>query len=152
VIGGNKQCDYITKEDVSAPAVSAKAAMLTCAMDAVEDRDIAVVDIPNIFAQTVVSEQDEEHRVIVCIRGPLFDILVSIAPDVFGPYVSTNKGVQKILIVECLSTVYGTMVAALLYYKKFVKSLTKRGSNSTIQWVRSQQNCEWKANHDLLPR
>ena len=31
------------------------------------------------------------------------------------------------LIVECLNAVYGTMVAALLYYKKFVKSLVKEG-------------------------
>ena len=55
------------------------------------------------------------------------DILVSIAPDVYGPYVSMNKSGQKVLIVECLNAVYGTMVAALLYYKKFVKSLTKQG-------------------------
>ncbi len=127
VIGGNKQCDYITKEDVSSPMVSAEAVMLTCIIDAVEYRDIVVVDIPNAFAQTVVSEEDAEHRMIVCIRGPLVDILVSIAPDVYGPYVSTNKSGQKILLVECLSAVYGTMVAALLYYKKFVKSLTKKG-------------------------
>ena len=38
-----------------------------------------------------------------------------------------NKSGQKMLIVECLNAVYGTMVAALLYYKKFVKSLTKQG-------------------------
>ena len=99
--------------------------MLTCVIDAQEDRDVAVVDIPNAFAQTIVSEEDAEHRVIVCIRGPLVDILVSIAPNVYGPYVSTNKTGQKVLIVECLNAVYGTMVAALLYYKKFVKSLTK---------------------------
>ncbi len=65
--------------------------MLTCVIDAAEDRDIAVVDIPNAFAQTVVSEKDAEHRVIVCIRGPLVGILVSIAPDVYGPYVSNVK-------------------------------------------------------------
>ncbi len=29
--------------------------------------------------------------------------------------------------MECLKAVYGSMVAALLYYKKFVKSLTKKG-------------------------
>jgi hypothetical protein len=51
--------------------------------------DIAVIDIPNAFVQTVV--EDKEHRVIVCIRGPLVDILVNIAPEVYGPYVSTNK-------------------------------------------------------------
>jgi hypothetical protein len=127
VIGGNKQHDYITKEDVSSPTVSAEAVMLTCIINAVKDRDIAVVDIPNAFAQTVVSEEDAEHRVIVCIRGPLVDILVSIAPDVYGPYVSTNKSGQEVLMVECLNAVYGLMVAALLYYKKFVKSLTKKG-------------------------
>ena len=55
------------------------------------------------------------------------DVLVSIAPDIYGLYVTTNKKGQQVLIVECLNAVYGTMVAALLYYKKFVKSLVKRG-------------------------
>jgi hypothetical protein len=92
-----------------------------------EDRDVAVVDIPNAFVQTVVNEEDAEHRVIVCIRGPLVDIMVSIAPDLYAPYVTTNKSGQKVLIVKCLNAVYGTMVAVLLYYKKFVTSLTKQG-------------------------
>ena len=108
------------------PTVTAEAVMLTCVIDAQEDRDSAVVDIPNAFVQTVVDEEDADHCVIVHIRGPLVDILVSIVPDVNGPYISMNKSGQKVLIVECLNAVYGTMVAALLYYKKFVKSLTKR--------------------------
>ena len=83
VIGGNKQCNYITKEDVSSLTVSAEAVILTCVIDAAEDRDIAVVDIQNAFAQTVVSEEDAEHRVIVRIRGPLVDILVLIAPCIW---------------------------------------------------------------------
>jgi hypothetical protein len=117
VIGGNKKCDYITKEDVSSPTVTAEAVMLTCVIDVQDDRDIAVVDIPNAFVQTVVYEEDADHCVIVCIRGPLVDILVSISPDVYGQYVSTNKSGQKVLILECLNAnaVYGTMVAALLY-------------------------------------
>jgi hypothetical protein len=52
---------------------------------------------------------------------------VSIAPDVYGPYVTTGKAGQKVLLVQCLNAVYGTMAAALLYCKKFVKSLTKQG-------------------------
>ncbi len=101
--------------------------MLTCVIDAQEERDVEVVDIPNAFVQTVVSEEDAEHHVVVRIRGPLVDILVLMAPDVYGPYVSTNKSGQRVLIVECLNAVYGSMVAALLYYKKFVNSLTKKG-------------------------
>jgi hypothetical protein len=127
VIGGNKQCNDINKEDLSSLTVYAEAVMLTCIIDAVEDRDIAMVGIPNAFAQTVVSEEDAEHRVVVCIRRPLVDILVLIAPDEYGPYVLINKSCQKILMVECLNAVYGTMVTTLLYYKKFVKSLTKKG-------------------------
>ncbi len=37
VVGRNKQQDYITKEDVSSPRVSAKAVILTCVIDALED-------------------------------------------------------------------------------------------------------------------
>ncbi len=56
----------------------------------------------------------------------MVDILVSIAPDLYGIYgVSTNKSGQKVLIVEYLNAVYGTIMAALLHYKKFAKSLTK---------------------------
>ena len=40
VFGGNKQRDYITKENVSSPTVSAEAVMLTCVIDAVEGRDV----------------------------------------------------------------------------------------------------------------
>jgi hypothetical protein len=125
VVGGNKQRDYITKEDVSSLTVSAEAVMLACVIDAVEMRDVAVINVLNEFVQTAI--EDEEHRVIIRIRGTLVDILVSIAPEVYVPYMSTNKNGQKVLLVQYLNAVYGTMVAALLYYRKFVKSLTKQG-------------------------
>jgi hypothetical protein len=80
--------------------------MLTCVIDALEDQDIAVINIPNAFVQTVI--KDEEHHVIVHIRGPLVDILMSIAPDVYGPYMSTNKAGHWVLLVQCLNSVYGT--------------------------------------------
>jgi hypothetical protein len=86
--------------------------MFTCVIDAVKGKDVAVVNVPNAFVQTVVD--DEEHSIIICIRGPLVDVLVSIAPEVYGPYVSTNKSGQKVLLMQCLNAVYGTMVAALL--------------------------------------
>jgi hypothetical protein len=68
VVGGNKQRDYITKEDVSSPTVSAEAVMLTCVIYTYENCDVAVIDIPNTFVQTVV--EGEEHHMIVRIRGP----------------------------------------------------------------------------------
>ncbi len=125
VAGGNKQQGYVTKENASSPMVSSEAVMLMCVMDAIKKRDVAVVDIPNAFIQTVV--EDEKDRAFIHIRGPLVDILGSIAPDVYGPYVMVGKKGEKQSLVQCLTALYGTMVALLLYYKKFVKSLKLNG-------------------------
>jgi hypothetical protein len=52
VAGGNKQRDYISKEDASSPTVATESVLLSCIIDAEEERDVAVVDIPNAFVQT----------------------------------------------------------------------------------------------------
>jgi hypothetical protein len=52
--------------------------------------------------------------------------MVSIVPDVYGPYVMVGKKGKKQLLVQCLTALYGTMVVLLLYYKKFVKSLKSK--------------------------
>ena len=53
------------------------------------------------------------------------EILVDIAPDVYGPYVSENKKGEKVLLVQCMNALYETKVASLLFYKNFVTSLKK---------------------------
>jgi hypothetical protein len=100
VIGGNEQGNYIIKEDTSSPTVSTEAVVPICAIDALEERDIAVVDITNAFVQMLV--EDEKNHVIVHIRGHLVDILGNIAPDVHGQYVSFNMSGQKVLYFKML--------------------------------------------------
>ncbi len=95
--------------------------ILTSLIDAEEDRDSATIDVPNAFIQTVV--EDKKKRVIVRIRGMLVDILVKIAPEVYADYVTIDKKGNKQILVECLNAIYGTMVAALLYYQKFTNTL-----------------------------
>jgi hypothetical protein len=46
---------------------------------------------------------------------------------VYKSYVSRDKKGMKQLLVQCQNALYGTMVASLLYYRKFVKSLTDIG-------------------------
>ncbi len=60
-----------------------------CAIDANKNRDVAIVDILNAFIQTIV--EDDKDKALICICGPLVDILVSIAPNVYGPYVTVGK-------------------------------------------------------------
>lgn len=55
------------------------------------------------------------------------DMLVKIAPEVYGPHMTTDKRGNKQLLVECLNALYGTMVASLLYYQKFTNILKENG-------------------------
>ncbi len=86
---------------------------------------MAIVDIPNAFIQTVM--EDDNNKVVMRVRGYMVDVLVKVAPEVYGPYVLTNKRGRKQLLVECLNAIYGTMVASLLYYRKFTRSLRTQG-------------------------
>ncbi len=64
---------------------------------------------------------------VIKIRGVLVDMLLEIAPDVYGPYVTLDKNGIKQLIAQCLNALYGTMVASLLYYYKFQKTVERNG-------------------------
>jgi hypothetical protein len=100
---------------------------LTSIVDAKEGRDVATVDIPNAFVRTVIKDAEKDYRVIVRLRRKLVELLMEIAHNVYGPYVHKNKKGEKVLLVQCMNALYGTMVASLLFYKKFVTSLKKQG-------------------------
>jgi hypothetical protein len=123
--GGNKQRDYISKEDASSPTIATESVILSCIIDAEEERDVNVVDIPNAFVQTRI--EDKKNMVIIKLCGILVDILVEMAPDICKSYATTDKKGVKQLLVQCQNALYGTMVASLLYYRKFTKSLTEIG-------------------------
>jgi transposase-like protein len=84
-----------------------------------------VIDIPNAFIQTRVD--DPKDRVIIRMRGVVVDWLVKTAPEVYGPFVTKDKKGNKVLLVECWNAIYGTMIAGLLYYRKFSESLAEQG-------------------------
>jgi hypothetical protein len=119
--GGNKQRYYLTKEDSSSPTVATESVLLTLIVDADEKQDIAIVDIPNAFIQTRV--QDKKDWVIIQIRGVVVEWLTKIAPEVYTQYISADRKGVKMLLVECMNAIYSTMIAGLLYYRKFAASL-----------------------------
>jgi len=95
--GGNKQQGYINQEDASSPTVLTKSMILTSMINAIKERDIAIIDIPNTFIQTEVMNKNK--RVIVCICGMLVDILVKVAPDIYKDYVKINSKEEKQILV-----------------------------------------------------
>ena len=51
-----KQRAYIAKEESTAPTVSTEAVFLTAVIDALESREVAVLDIPGAFMQADIDE------------------------------------------------------------------------------------------------
>ena len=49
VAGGNKQRGTIDKEDAASPTAALESVLLKSTIDAAEERDFAVIDIPNAF-------------------------------------------------------------------------------------------------------
>jgi Reverse transcriptase (RNA-dependent DNA polymerase) len=122
---GSTQREYINKEDTTSPTALTESILITATIDAREKRDIMTTDIPNAFIQTNMDINSKE-KVIMKIRGSLVDILVSMDPTTYNEYV-TQEGNHKVLYVQLLKAVYGTLQAALLFYKKLKKDLESIG-------------------------
>ena len=85
---GIKQRSYIPKGDASLPTVSTKAVLLTCIIDAGENRDVSIIDITNAFIQMLL--ENENDKAFIVIRGILVDILFYIYPH-YKLYVTRDK-------------------------------------------------------------
>ena len=96
--GGNKQNGFISKEEASSPTVLTDTVLLSYVIDAQEHIDVATIDILNAFIQTRVEKIKDMETIIV--QGTLVYVLVEIAPDIYGPYVSTDKKGVKTLILR----------------------------------------------------
>jgi hypothetical protein len=127
VYNGKPTREWLSKEDSASPTASLEGIMLTTVIDAKENRDIMTADVPNAFVQTPMPEtKDGEARIIMKITGVLVDLLVEMAPEIYGNFVVYEKN-KKILYVEVLKALYGMLVSALLWYKKFREDLEKIG-------------------------
>jgi hypothetical protein len=120
VAGGNKQRDYISKEDASSPTAAPKSILLISVIAAEERRNVAIVDMPNVFIQTRVEREGD--KVIIHVRGYLVDVLCKIWPD-YEEYVTVNSRGKNQLLLQCKNAIYGSIIASLLFYNKFCKTL-----------------------------
>ena len=118
---GRKQRENSNKEDATSPTVALESVMITSVIDAYERRDVAVADIPGAF---LTADMDEVVR--MCLRGRLAELMVKAAPNIYSKYVTIEKGVT-VLYVTLQKALYGTLKAALLFYKRLVKDLESYG-------------------------
>eukprot|EP00978_Attheya_sp_CCMP212_P031313 scaffold117901_cov29-Attheya_sp.AAC.1 len=115
---GRKQREHTTKEEASSPTVAIESLVLTCVIDAKEKRDVlAVVDIPGAFMQV-----DMDKLVHMKLEGKMAEIMVRIDPTLYKQFVIIENG-RKVLYVELKKALYGTLRAALLFWRRLTEQL-----------------------------
>jgi Reverse transcriptase (RNA-dependent DNA polymerase) len=108
-----KQRAYTACEDAASPTVATESVFLTTVIDALEERDVAMIDVPGAFMQA-----DMDELVHVHFTGKMVDLLLEIDPEMYGPFV-VREGKEKMMYVELLKALYGTVHAAQeLFWEK----------------------------------
>ena len=55
------------------------------------------------------------------------DLLLDIDPELYGPFLTTEKKGKKVLIVKCINAIYLMVVDILIYYNNFLKTFKSTG-------------------------
>ena len=83
--------------------------MLSCVIDAKERRQVMTCDVPGAFMQA-----DIDEIVHVRLEGQLAELLAKVDPELYTPYLVTEKG-KTVLYVQLEKALYGTLLAAMLF-------------------------------------
>jgi hypothetical protein len=118
---GRKQRIYKTKEETSAPTVSVESLFLSCVIDAKEHRKVVTCDIPGAFMQANIDEV-----VHIKLEGPLAQLLTKVDPELYTKFLST-EGKKDVMYVKLNKALYGTLQAALLFWKDLSGYLQREG-------------------------
>ena len=118
---GRPQQAYIPQEDARAPTVSMEAVFMTAVIDAMENRTVAVVDIPGAFMQA-----DMDPGVYMRIDGAMAELLMEVDYDMYHPHMVMEKG-KPVIYVELLKALYGTLRAARLFWETLSGKLQEWG-------------------------
>jgi len=110
------------KEDTSSPTLSIEAMVLSCAMDAKENRYIVVSDIPGAFLHT-----DMEDNVHMLLEETVAEMIIKLDLKIYRKHKWYNKQGKPMLYVQLKKALYGTLQAALLFWKLLSKTLQEWG-------------------------
>jgi hypothetical protein len=119
---GRKQRLYKTKQETSVPAVAIESMFLTSTIDANERRYVVTTDIPGAFMQT-----DVDELIHVRLEGPLVALLAKVDPNLYEKYIVDKKG-KSALYVKLKKALYGTLQAAMLFWKDLTGNLKNKVS------------------------
>ena len=97
---------------MSSPAVIQESLVVTCIINAMEGRNVAITDITGAFIYTDMVNINYTVRVRLC--GVLAHLLVRIDPSNFAENVVLEGG-QKVIYAILKEALYGALIASLIF-------------------------------------
>lgn len=95
--------------------------MISCIIDAKENRDMSTVDISRAFMHAKM-----DNEVHMKLEGKMAELLAQLDPAKYEPYLKPEHGKQTIY-VKLKMALYGTIKAALLFWKHLSARLSALG-------------------------
>ena len=92
---GRLQCIYTNKEDASSLTISIEAMVLSCAIDAKENRYVVISDIPGAFLHA-----DMEENVHMLLEGTVAEMIVKLDPLMYKEHIWYNKKGKQMMYVQ----------------------------------------------------
>eukprot|EP00957_Ditylum_brightwellii_P108722 8293936-Ditylum_brightwellii.AAC.2 len=86
-----------------------------------EGRNVATVDIPGAFMQA-----DMDKVVHMKIEGTMEELLTKLDPKLYRQYIRSKNG-RSVLYIQLKKAIYGTLKAALLFWKNLSSCLQEWG-------------------------
>ncbi len=123
---GKPTQEWLGREDSASPTASLESIVLLAVIDAKERRYVKCYDIPNAFIQAMMPYDEGHEHVFMKITGVLVDLLVEMDPQKYASHVVYENGC-KVLYVLILRAIYGMLIEALVWYRKFRKDLESIG-------------------------
>ena len=121
VADGSGQRGFIDEVDATSPTVSTEALMISCAIDAHEQRVVLTVDIPGAYLHCLIDSEE-----YVLIEGVLVDLYLNADPSAKNE-VAVGKNGKKRLYARMNKALYGHMRSGRLFYEHISATLRDMG-------------------------
>jgi len=118
---GRKQRENSPKSEATSPTAAVESVLITATVDAHEERDVAIADVPGAF---LTADMDEVVHMV--LRGKLAELMAKAVPQIYRKYVTLENG-RPVLYVQLAKALYGCLKSAKLFYDAFVEHLTDKG-------------------------
>ncbi len=85
---GRKQRRYTNRADAASPTVATEVVFLMAVIDALENHDVAVINIPSAFMQVNL----DDETIHVRLTGKMVELLLEINHELYEPYLVQEQG------------------------------------------------------------